>query len=55
MHADPLAALITLIGLAIMAGAILWFLALLLIQPKELGKKLKTSWKIFWDGFWGLG
>ena len=55
MHADPLAALITMIGLAIMAGAILWFAALLWKQPREIGKKLKACWKLFWDGFWGLG
>ena len=55
MYTDPLAALITLIGLVIMAGATLWLLASLLLRPKEFVKKLQTWWKLFWDGFWGLG
>lgn len=48
-------ALVTLLGLMIMIGSTIWLVVSLVRRPKKYRKKVKSWWKLFWDGFWGLG
>jgi len=47
-------ALITLAGLSIIAGSTVWLIVSLIKRPQESQKHVKSWWKLFWDGFWGL-
>jgi hypothetical protein len=47
--------LMTLIGLAIMAGATVTLCIAMIRRPSGWRASLKAWWRLFWDGFWGLG
>jgi hypothetical protein len=42
-------------AIAMMAGSAIWFLMALISGKIIWTKVVKAWWRIFWDGFWGLG
>lgn len=47
-------ALVTLVGLLIIFGSTIWLIASLIKKPENLKKNVRSWWRLFWDGFWGL-
>ncbi len=47
--------LTTMLALAIMAFATVRLLVDLIRKPGRSEVAIKSWWRLFWDGFWGLG